>query len=234
MEGLICFSCLPVPRSKLQVFSISLKIKMAPITNSQWSIGDVVCTSRGSKIAPLKFDGKHCIYTPDSYLRVVFEPGSFDKDPTAQRLNLVLECDDDFHAQIKAFDLWIVEYLTANSERLLKRKMSQEQVLNGYCSGVKLPTEGKSFQPTLKTKIDLEGQGAIRCWDTTGASISMPCTWRGLKVKPRLNFSHLWIMGAQFGVVLKITDVEIACSDVPEVVVNPFLENRVLKGVYCN
>jgi hypothetical protein len=209
---------------------------MAPITTSQWSIGDVVCTSRGSKIAPLKCEGKHCVYTPDSYLRVVFEPGSFDKDPTAQRLNLVLECDDDFQAQIQAFDVWFVEYLATNSERLLKRKMSPEQVLNGYCSCVKLPTGGKSFQPTLKTKIDLDGNGAIRCWDTNGASITMPYTWRGLKVKPRLNFSHLWIMGAQFGVVLKITDVEIACNDVPEVVVNPFLEDRaspVLKGVYC-
>ena len=95
---------------------------MAPITNSQWSIGDVVCTSRGSKIAPLKCDGKHCIHTPNSYLKVVFEPGSFDKDPTAQRLNLVLECDDDFQAQIKAFDLWVVEYLTANSERLYTKE----------------------------------------------------------------------------------------------------------------
>ena len=210
---------------------------MAPITSlSQWSIGDVVCTSRGSKIAPLKCEGKHCVYTPESYLRVVFEPGSFDKDPTAQRLNLVLECDDDFQAQIKAFDVWFVEYLTINSERLLKRKMSPEQVADGYCSCVKLPPGGKSFQPTLKTKIDLDGLGAIRCWDTNGASITMPYTWRGLRVKPRLNFSHLWIMGAQFGVVLKITDVEIACSDVPEVVVNPFLEDRaspVLKGVYC-
>jgi hypothetical protein len=196
---------------------------MAPIHTSQWSIGEVVCTNRGSKIAPLKCEGKHCVYTPDSHLRVVFEPGSFDKDPTAQRLNLVLECDDDFQAQIAAFDAWFVEYLTLNSERLLKRKMSPEQVVNGYCSCVKLPTGGKSFQPTLKTKIDLEGVGTIRCWDTSGASISMPYTWRGLKLKPRLLFSHLWIMGAQFGVVLKITDAEIACDDVPEVVVNPFL-----------
>ena len=164
---------------------------MAPITTSQWSIGDVVCTSRGSKIAPLKCEGKHCVYTPDSYLRVIFEPGSFDKDPTAQRLNLVLECDDDFQAQIAAFDAWFVEYLTVNSERLLKRKMSPEQVANGYCSCVKLPTGWKSFQPTLKTKIDLEGLGTIRCWDTNGASISMPYTWRGLKLKPGFLFSHL-------------------------------------------
>ena len=125
MEGVMVFAVLPVA-FEAPVFSVSLKIKMAPITNSQWSIGDVVCTSRGSKIAPLKCNGKHCIYTPSSYLKVVFEPGCFDKDPNAQRLNLVLECDDEFQAQIKAFDLWIVEYLTANTERLLKRKMSQE------------------------------------------------------------------------------------------------------------
>ena len=101
--------------------------------------------------------------------------------------------------------------------------MSPEQVANGYCSCVKLPPGGKSFQPTLKTQIDLEGLGTIRCWDTNGASISMPYTWRGLKLKPRLLFSHLWIMGAQFGVVLKITDAEIACDDVAEPIANPFL-----------
>ena len=64
----------------------------------------------------------------------------------------------------------------------------------------------------------------IRCWDTNGASTSMPYTWRGLKLKPRLHFSHLWIIGAQFGVVLRITDAEVTCDDMAEpVCVNPFL-----------
>ena len=88
----------------------------------------------------------------------------------------------------------------------------------GTVAALRSPPEGR----TLKTKIDLEGNGTIRCWDTNGASISMPDTWRGIKLKPRLLFSHLWTMGAQFGVVLKITDAEIACDDVP-IIVNPFL-----------
>ena len=86
-----------------------------------------------------------------------------------------------------------------------------------------LDANDKAFQPTLKTKIDLEGNSASR-WNIIGEAASVPYTWRGLKVKPRLHFSHLWIMGAQFGVVLKVTDAELTGEGVEEhvIVTNPF------------
>ena len=202
---------------------------MVSDSNCQWSIDDVIATTRGSKVARLNsgggVNGKQCFYTPKNHLRVAFEPGNFDKDPTAQRLNLVLECDDELQAEIANFDAWATQYICAHSERLFKKKLTPQQVAAGYCSCLKPAPAGKSFNPTLKCKLDVEeGRTRIRCWDTDGASIVVPRAWRGLKIKPILYYSHLWIMGQQFGVVLKILNCEIAYNDVVEVapLVSPF------------
>ena len=44
------------------------------------------------------------------------------------------------------------------------------------------------------------------------------------KLKPRIIFSHLWIIGNQFGVVVRMTDAQLAGYDGDEdvVMVNPF------------
>ena len=196
----------------------------------QWSIDDVFCTSRGSKIANLKCDdGSKCAYTPSAgHVRVPFEPSTFDKDPAASRLNLVLECDEELQAEIKSFDAWLIQYLTEHSERILKKAMTSEQVEAGYSrclkAPVKVPPAGKKYKPTLKTKIDLDGRYAVRCWNTDGESVSPPHIWKNLKLKPKLIFSHLWIMGNQFGVVVRVTDAQLADYDPDEdvVMVNPF------------
>ena len=90
-------------------------------------------------------------------------------------------------------------------------------------------TSGKTYKPTLKTKIDLEGQNAVRCWNTDGESVSSPLIWKNLKLKPKLIFSHLWIMGNQFGVVVRVSDAQLADYDPDEVmVVNPFEHQQLI------
>ena len=142
------------------------------------------------------------------------ERATFDKDP---------ECDTELQDEINSFDAWIIQYLTEHSERILKKTMTSEQVAAGYSSCLRAPPVGTKYQPTLKTKIDLDGRYAIRCWNTDGESVSSPHTWKNLKLKPRLTFSHLWIMGNQFGVVMRITDAELAgYGDEDAIMVNPF------------
>ena len=229
------FILLPVGRPS-SFFPRKLKKEMVSDSNCQWSIDDVITTSRGSKVARLGTNGKQCVYTPKNYLRVPFEPGNFDKDFTAQRLNLVLECDDELQEEIANFDTWATQYIHEHSERLFKKKLTPQQVAAGYCSCLKPAPAGKSFNPTLKCKIDTEeGRNCIRCWDTDGANIAIPHSWRGLKIKPLLNYSHLWIMGQQFGVVLKILDCEIAHNDVVEVtpLVSPFIKEK-CQELACN
>ena len=137
---------------------------------------------------------------------------------------MVLECDSAIQEEFDAFDNWMIDYLSEHSERLLKRKMTPDQVVLGYCSCIKPAPLGKNFNPTLKTKNDQAGVIALRCWSTNGDAAIIPDQWRWLRVKPRMHFSHLWIMGQQFGVVLKVTDAELAGEGVEEhvIVTNPF------------
>ena len=174
--------------------------------------------------------GDVCTFTPSAFLRVPFEAGNFDRDPTAERMNLAIECDDELKAFATAFDAWVVKYLAEHSERIFKRRMSLEQVRGSYSSCLKPPPEGKDYPPTIKTKIDVSGTRAVRCWDeTTGEQTTAPKQWRNTSIRPRLLFSHLWIMGAQCGAVVKVTDVQVGdtaavdgSTTAARVVVNPF------------
>ena len=63
---------------------------------------------------------------------------------------MVLECDSAIQEEFAAFDIWMIDYLSEHSERLLKPKMSPDQVALGYCSCIKPAPLGKNFNPTLK------------------------------------------------------------------------------------
>ena len=210
-----------------RVFFLLVCKKMAYSTPiCQWTIDDVTSTTRGSKIAKIRCGEGICVYTPTNAARIPFEPGTFDKDPCAMRLNLVMECDSELQNSIDTFDAWIVDYLTRHSQRIFKKEMTPEQVAAGYSSCVKHPPFGKNYGPTLKTKIDL-GKNGIRCWnvDSNDGPVAVPHTWKNLKLKPRLHFSHLWIMGQQYGAVLKVLDAEILGYDDSSggtAVTNPF------------
>ena len=176
------------------------------------SIDDVFTTSRGSKIARIKDGDNNCEYIPSSKLRVPFEPSTFDKNPDATRLNLQLSIDDPaMQQELKKFDEWIIEYIAEHSERLLKRQMTKDKVRAGFTSSIK---EKEGYSPLLKTKLDLDGRNAVCCWDKNGA-IDIPKDWRGY-IEARLCFSHLWLMGAQFGVVVRLTDAKFVEESVPE------------------
>ena len=63
--------------------------------------------------------------------------------------------------------------------------------------------EGQS--PLLKVKLDTEGRYAVCCWGQQWQErIPLPDDWAGVNLQPRLHFSHLWIMGTQFGIVVRM------------------------------
>jgi len=185
----------------------------AMISTAKLSVDDVFCSKRGSKLAKLVDDGHECIYMPDAFLRTPFAPTTFDKDPTATRLNLQLSIDDAaVEEQILAFDAWAVQYLTEHSERLFKKPMSREQVEAGYSSCLRSSSK-EGFSPLLKVKLDTQGRHAVCYWDANGGAAEPPEEWREISVKPRLHLSHLWVMGTQFGFVIRITDARLSSAD---------------------
>ena len=126
---------------------------------------------------------------------------------------------------IEAFDGWIVQYLSDHSERIFKRSMTPEQIRAGYCSCLKYKDP---YAPTLKCKLDIaDTKRGVCCWSPEGDRLKLPSDWRSFLAKPRLHVSHLWIMGAQYGVIIQMTDAELIPSDrsasAPVERVNPFV-----------
>ena len=180
------------------------------IDYTKLSFDDVFCSKRGSKVARLNSGGDPCILMLKQHLRSPFDASTFDKDPAATRLNLQISLDDPIVVeQLQAFEAWLLDYLAQHSERIFKKVLTSDQLKANYSSFMREPTKD-GLSPLLKTKIDIEGRTAVCCWDTNGAAMEPPDTWAGLHIQPRLHFSHLWLMGAQFGLVIRLTDAKIA------------------------
>jgi hypothetical protein len=172
---------------------------------ANFAIDDVFVSHRGNKTARVKNgDGGSFVFIPDAHLRVPFEPSTFDKDPKANRQNIVLELTPEAEKLVREFDAWCINYLTEHSERLFKKALSKEKVQAGYSSCIK--TSDKGYAPTLKCKMDITGPKQVCCWDENGESVDKPQQWCGRHVKCRLLFSHIYFMGASFGPVIRLTD----------------------------
>ena len=177
---------------------------------TSWQMEDVFVTPKGAKICRVSNkDGDECLWTPGAAMAAPFGPSSFDKDPNARRqsLDFVL-ADPVVREQASALDAWAVEYISTHSERLLKKPMTMSQVQTAYNSCVREAKDPK-FHPKLKCKVDLEGKHALCLWDDQGHPVPYPSNWRDVELKAVIRVSHLWIMGAAFGLVLQVTDAQL-------------------------
>ena len=169
------------------------------------------CTKNGSKVALLKVGGESFAIIPEQPMRNPFDAGTFDKDPTA-RLNLNLIVDDPgLLEELQRFDERVKRYLQEHSEEIFKRPMSAEAIEMGYTPMLRPPKEGTAYQQyMLRCKVDVDdGKHGVCCWSEKGERARLPESWAGLLIVPNLHFSHVWLMGAQFGVVVRLTDAKI-------------------------
>ena len=77
----------------------------------------------------------------------------------------------------------------------------------------------------LKTKVDNEGKHKLCLWDVEGNAVNQhPTNWLDVELKVIVRVSHLWIMGAAFGLVLQIMDAQVFPKEGVEVGprANPF------------
>ena len=201
---------------------------MASIDIANVSLRDVFSTRHGAKIASIKAGEGDLVYQPNEFMRVPFEPSTFDKDPQATRLNLVLECTPQVQEAFQHFDEWLTEYLAEHSERILKKRLTVEQVKANYSSAVRVSDKG--YAATLKVKMDTAGKNEVCLWHNLCSrpkpQTEAPSRWRDYRVRPRLHISHLWIMGSTFGPVVRITDALLEedenAAKVQKERVNPF------------
>ena len=195
---------------------------MASLTDLR--LRDVLTTRNGSKIASIKLGEEDLVYQPDEYLRVPFEPSAFDKFET-ERLNLVIETTRPILEEFERLDEALIAYIAEHSDRILKKRLTVEQVRANYSSCLR--TSEKGYPATVKTKVDVgSGKHAVLCWDADGNQVELPESWRKYRVIPRLHVTHLWIMGTSFGPVVRLTDALLQPDEVSVDRKNPFFSRN--------
>ena len=152
------------------------------------------------------------VFTASKACEAPFGVNNFDGDTTAVRQNLELRATKDLVEYFAIFDAWAVEYLSANSERLFKKQLTEAHIKDQYHSPLK---HNEKYDPLLRTKVNTSGGRATRFWDTEGKVMAYPANLKGALLVPKLHISHMWFMGTSCGFAVGVTDVRLA--DVPVV-----------------
>ena len=93
---------------------------MASFNIESLFIHDVHVNSKGIKTAALSTTDKQPLQFAASTSKAPFGPSNFDKDETAIRQNLEIRLQQEHIAFFEKLDEYMIQYLSVNSERLLK------------------------------------------------------------------------------------------------------------------
>ena len=174
-----------------------------------WHLSDQTVSSKGQKSCTLSADHEPVRFQLGEALRTRFGASTFDKNVDAVRRNLDFDIDDEVAlARLKEIDAWALEYITTNSERLLKKQLSRTEVENGYTSLVR--TYGASC--SVKTKLNIRGSRSATFWNEKGEQIMEPPaenTWQENAYAPFVTIPQLWIMQGTFGLLLEAIALKI-------------------------
>ena len=130
-----------------------------------WHLSEQSVSSKGQKSCQLTADHQPVKFLLGDGLRTRFGASTFDKNVDAIRRNLDFDLEEgETLERLKTIDAWAIDYITTNSERLLKKKLSRAAVENGYTPLVR--TYGSCS--SVKTKINIRGPRAATYWDEQG------------------------------------------------------------------
>ena len=182
---------------------------MATIDFCALCIADTVTSGKG-KSAQFSYAGQPVYWKPGA-LQVAFEPGTFTAagapgaraGEPASRVNMQFRATP-VQETLTAIDGWIVNYVQANSARILGKDVTKEEVQNRYQPCLK--TSDK-YEPTFKCKVNLEEPYKVKLWGDDRQTREAPVVWKGLQVSPKLRLKCLWIMGRDFGALWEATDL---------------------------
>ena len=190
------------------------------INTSNLILKDPQISARGAKSCPiLNAQGNKVFFNLGSKSEPVSSPfgaTSFNDEATSRK-TIEFNLTEGQEEQFKRFDEWAISYLSEHSERLFKKKLTPDQVREGYRSQV---TKKGSYLGHLRCKINSSGIAMVRCWSTEDKRREMPADLRTHEMVPRINVSHLWMMSREYGWVLQVNDLMV-CESVEEC---PFTE----------
>ena len=105
---------------------------MANLTLSALNIN-----ARGNKTATLLDGSQRLVQTFTQSARCLFGPSNFDKDESAARQGIPFELTHQMSEFFSTLDVWAKTYIEQESERLLGKPLTPDQVEQGYVSCVK-------------------------------------------------------------------------------------------------
>ena len=182
-------------------------------------IGPPIASKKGGvKQCPISLDGKPLRFilgTVTSPLRVPFEVAPFNSEDVSARLTLNLEIIDSVHKEfLRELDVQILHLVSQNAADLMKKTVTKETLSVMYkpC----LPENG-SYDPVLRTKINLEQPRQVKVWNKDQELTEMPKNWKNMKVAVCVTAKTVWLSSSMLGVTLDATDVLICENDVQPV-----------------
>ena len=191
------------------------------LDTSNWQIKDPQISARGAKSCPvLKANGEKVFFNLGSKSEPVSSPfgaTSFNDEATSRK-TIEFNLTEEQEEQFKKFNEWAIGYLSEHSERIFKKKLTPDQVSEGYRSPV---TKKGSYRGHLRCKINSSGTTMVRCWSTEDIRRELPADLRNHEMVPRINVSHLWMMSREYGWVFQVNDLMV-CEGVE---VCPFAES---------
>ena len=113
------------------------------------SLSAININARGNKTSTLLDGNQRLVTTFAEPARCLFGPSTFDKDEGAARQGVPFELTQELSELFSHLDVWAKTYIEKESERLLGKELTKEQVESSYVSCVK-ETHGKF--PLLKLK----------------------------------------------------------------------------------
>ena len=177
------------------------------INTSNLILKDAQISARGAKSCPIFYaNGGKVFFNLGSKSEPVTTPfgATAFNDETTSRKTIEFNLTPELEEQFQQFDEWAINYLSDHSERVFKKKLTPDQVREGYRSPV---TKKGSYRGHLRCKINSSGAAMVRCWSTEDKRREMPADLRNHEMVPRINISHLWMMSREYGWVFQVNDL---------------------------
>ena len=173
------------------------------IDTSRLACQDTYTSAKGAKQIPLAYlDGAAVQWQPRTPMSVLWEPGAYNDD-AATRLNICFAQTPEVLQELKRFDEWSVETLSAQSARLFGgTTLDQEEVRRRYQPALRI--HEKTGSTSLRCKVNTSGRNAVKCWDTFRQSRSLPESWTTCACTPRIAVKSYWVMPKEMGPLLEL------------------------------
>ena len=175
-----------------------------PIGVPQITLGEIQTSSKGARSIPISYAGdqRDRVFIFTGKQEVPFNPAAY-QNAEATRVNLCFAPTDDFAALISAIDDQIKSQLAPRLKEIFGEQVGELS----YNSPLK---DGRNGYRRLQTKINLEGKGALRCWNSRKQLQATPEDWTSVSVSPRIWVKQVYLMGNKdCGLVLECLDVQL-------------------------